>query len=138
MAENEIVLINKSKGKLTINFQGAFPQNKSAAKDGKIYLSDKEFDWVKSTYPHILEGKSQRLFKEGEEPSGSQGGASGSDDNAAFFAQHHSKVKSAIKEMSEEEAEAKLKYAQLNDVSEGTVKALEDRILELDQEKQGQ
>jgi hypothetical protein len=130
--EKEIVLINKSKGKFTINFQGAFPQNKWAVRDGKIHLSEKEYEWVKATYPHILKGDSQRLFKEGEEPAKAAGSASGEDENKAFFSQHHNKVKSAIKEMDEEEAQAKLNYAQLNDVSDGVVKALEDRILELD------
>lgn len=133
MAENkEIVLINKSKGRFTLNFQGAF-LNKFAPRDGKFYLTQKEFDFVKATYPHVLEGETQRLYPEGEEPTHTGSGASGEMENEAFFAQHHTKIKSAISKMEAAEAEAKLKYAQLNDVSDATIKALEDRILELDQ-----
>lgn len=132
MAEkNEIVLINKSQGRFTLNFQGAF-QNKTAVRDGKFYLTEKEYDYLKATYPHILEGDERRLYPEGEEPTYTGSGASGADENEAFFAQHHTKVKSAISKMELEEAEEKYKYAQLHEVSDAIIKALEDRILELD------
>lgn len=131
MADTEIVLVNKAKGRFTLNFQGAF-QNKTAVRDGKFYLTEKEFDYVKTNYPHILEGETQRLFKEGEEPTYTGAGTSTQDENAAFFAQHHTKVKSAISQMEAEEADAKYRYAQGHDVSAAIVKALEDRILELD------
>lgn len=132
MAENkEIVLINKSKGRFTINFQGAF-QNKSVVKGGKFYLTEKEFDFVKANYPHILEGESKRLFLEGEEVAPENE----LDDNEKFFAQHHTKVKSAISKMNEKEVEERYKYAQLKEVSESIVKALEERILELDKAKE--
>lgn len=127
--QKEIILINKSKGRLTLNFQGAF-QNKTAVKNGKFYLSEKEHEFIKANYPHILEGEEQRLYPEGEVTINAD------EDFTAFFSQHHTKVKSAISQMDVEEAEAKLNFAQLNEVSEGTIKALEDRILELD--KQGE
>lgn len=135
MAEQkEIVLINKGKGRFTINFQGAF-LNKSAVRGGKFYLNEKEYDFVKATYPHILEGETKRLFLEGEEAEKNIE-VNRDEDLKAFFAQHHTKVKSAIAQMDTEEAQVKLNYAQLNEVSEGTIKVLEDRILELD--KQGE
>jgi hypothetical protein len=131
--KNEIVLINKTKGRFTINFQGSFPQNKFAAKDGKFFLSQKEMDFVKATYPHILEGKEKCLYLEDELSSFIE--VSGAD-NETFFAKHHSKVKSAIAKMGEEEAQEKYEYAQLHDVSETIIKALEDHILELDKAKE--
>jgi len=124
--EKEIVLVNKARGRFTINFQGAF-QNKSAVHNGKFYLSQKEFDFVKSTYPHILEGDTQRLFPEGEEPKNFNGLEMS---NEEFFAQNTNKIKAAIKEMDESELDERYNYAQLNDASDAVIKALENRILE--------
>lgn len=132
MAENkEIVLVNKSKGKYTINFQGVF-QDKRTVKDGKFYLTEKEMDFVKAHYPHILEGETKRLYLESE----LEDAALNEESNEKFFAQKPAKIKAAIAKMEEEEAEAKLHYAQLKEVSETIVKALEDRILELDKVKE--
>lgn len=137
MAEKEIVLINGALGRMTLNFQGAFPNNKSAKKGGKFYLSEKEFEYVKANYSHLLEGETQRLFREGEEKIPGQG-AAGQDEMKAFFAQSANKVKAAFEEMSEEQLEHAYKYAQLHEdeLTEATYKKLENRILELDKQKQ--
>jgi len=131
MGEKEIVLVNKSKGRFTINFQGAFA-NKHAVKDGKFYLTEKEYDFVKSTYPQILEGKTKRLYLESElDESGKAESVEQTDKE--FFAQHHNTVKKAISQMDETELEQKYKYARLHDdeVSASIIKAIEDRMLEL-------
>lgn len=133
MAENqEIVLVNKSMGRFTINFQGVFPRNKFAKKDGKIYLTDKEFDYVKSTFPHVLEGEEKVLYLENELAALEQA----EEDIKKFFEQKPAKIKAAIAKMDEKEAESKLNYAQLNEVDDEIVKAIEDRILELDKVKE--
>lgn len=132
MDEKEIVLVNKSKGRFTINFQGAFV-NKHAVKDGKFYLTEKEYDFVKSTYPHILEGKTKRLYLESElDESGKAESIEQTDKE--FFAQHHNTVKKAISKMDKSELEKKYKYVKLHEdeVSPSIVKAIEDRMLELD------
>lgn len=126
--EGKIVLVNKGPSQLTINFMGAFLQNKMAPKNGKFYLTEKEYEWLELNFPHLLEGEEKRLYAEGEE----QNETTGDLDDEAFFKQHHTKIKKAISEMTEAEAEQKLEYANLNEVSESTIKALEDRILELD------
>ena len=127
MAEKEIVLINKSKGKFTINFLGAFPINKSAPKGGKLYLTEREFEWLQANSPHILDGESKRLYRKDELEVEAEVMS-----NEKFFSQHHAKIKSAIAEMNAEEAQMRYDYAQLHNVSKGVLKALEDRILELD------
>lgn len=127
--EKEIVLFNKSKGKFTINFQGAFPVNKVAPRDGKLYLTERELEWAKINFPHLFEGEQKRLYFENEltvEPEVME--------DEAFFKQNQKKVKAAIAKMDSEETEKRYRYAQVNEVSEAIVKALEDRILELDKE----
>lgn len=129
MAEKEIVLVNKSKGKFTVNFQGAFPVNKMAPKNGKIYVTEREYEWIQINYPHILEGEEKKLYLENEAPV-----ENNKLDDETFFKQHHNTVKSAIAKMDAAELEQRYRYAQLKEVSEGIVKAIEDRILELDKE----
>jgi hypothetical protein len=126
--KKEIVLINKGKSKLTVNFQGAFPVNKVAPKGGKMYLSEREYEWVQANYPHILEGKNQRLYLENEVPVEPE-----YMNDEDFFGQHHTKVKSAIASMETEEVEKRYRFAQLQEnFPKGILKAIEDRILELD------
>jgi hypothetical protein len=117
----EHVLINKGcKGKFTINFMGAFPQNKWAMPNGKIYLNDKEMDFVKATYPHVL-GK--QLVLEGQEPEVKK-----EDD---FFKLHHTQWKSQVAEMSIEEVESKLAEANEKGIEGKIVEALKVRQEEL-------
>ncbi|QJT70418.1 hypothetical protein [Microcystis phage MaeS] len=130
MADTEIVLINKSRGKFTINFQGAFPVNKVAAKDAKLYLTEREYEWAQSNIPHVLEGDNKRLYLESELEASPEQDDYLSDEE--FFKQHHTKVKAGIAKMELEEAESRYRYVQLNEVTEAVKKALEDRLLELD------
>lgn len=124
MAEKEIVLINKAGQLFAINFQGAFPLNKWANADGKIRLTEPEYEFVQTEYPHIL-GK--QLVLEGQEPEGYNENDSLSPE--AFFLLQHNKAKSVMKELSDEKLKELIDYADLNDIKKAIVKELEDQYL---------
>lgn len=128
--EKEIVLINKSKSKLTINFRKEFPMNKYALKGGKLYLTEREYEWLQMNHPNLLEGEGKRLFREDELTVEADVLS-----DEEFFKQSQKKIKSAIAEMGTEEVESRYRYAQLQEEFPKAIqKALEDRILELDKE----
>ena len=122
--EKEIVLVNKTNHLFTINFMKVFPTNKWALPDGKYYLTQKEYDFVKSNYGHIL-GK--KLVLEGEEAEGYNEIDELSPE--AFFVMHHTKQKAAIKEMSDDKLQDLLDYADLHDITKKIVKEIEDQYL---------
>ena len=131
MAEkNEVTYINGSQGKLTLNFQGAFPQNKSAVKGGKFNLTTQEEDWLKASYPNLFEGDEKRLYKEGENIPTE--GAMGQEELKAFFNQPANAVKKALRELDEKQLEEAYNYSLLHDdaMTDATRKELEKLYLE--------
>lgn len=130
MADKEIVYINGSKGRLMLNFQGAFPQNKSAIKGGKFRLTAQEEDWLKATYPNLFDGDEKRLYKEGETIPTE--GALGQGELKAFFDQPAAAVKKALREMNERQLEEAYNYSQLHEdaMTDATRKELEKLYLE--------
>jgi hypothetical protein len=114
-------LINKSVGRNAINFQGVFPVNKWAKPEGKVYLSEAEWEWVQNAIPHLL-GVS--WVEEGQEPKEVHPAKKKKTVDPEFFKLHHNTAKSQIEEMSLEDIDAYIEYADENNIVGGVVNAL--------------
>ena len=124
--DEKVVLINQVDGRFTINFLGAFPNNKFALKKGqKIYLSKEEFEFVQSNVPHLL---GNQVILEGEEPKEPKHDHL---DPEEFFKQHHATAKAQIKEMELKEVESLIDFANTNELDNAVVNALIKRSNEL-------
>jgi hypothetical protein len=130
MEGKEIVLINNTGGRNTVNFKGTFPQNKwTGKKGGKIYLTEREFEWLEINHPHalgkswIVEGSGQKV--EVEEKTDEER-------HAEFFKQHVNKAKSKIAKMeSLDEINELIEYASFNEIDNKAVDTLIERANEL-------
>ena len=124
--DEKIVLISQVNGRNTINFLGAFPVNKFALKRGqRIYLSEAEYEFVKSNVPHLLDSK---FILEGQQPKEPENDQLTPED---FFKLHHAKAKSQIKEMELEKVESLIDFANMNELDNAVVNALIKRSNEL-------
>lgn len=126
----EKILINNRIGKMTINFMGSFPNNKWVKNKGdKFYLNKREWEWVKSNIPDVLE--SGALIEEGKE-SELITDDDGEKKLKEFFAMHTNKAKAKIKKMdSIKEIDELIDYANDNELENKIVDALVERANEL-------
>lgn len=139
MAKEEVVLISNVDGRFTINFMGAFQNKWTKGKGGKLYLSEREFEFFKLNYPHLLENKTVSVLgQEKEESAKENDGEKDQDKNdqeidpKEFFEQHTNKIKSQVKEMdNKDQIDKLLEYADENDITTKAVDALMDRYNEL-------
>ena len=132
MDEVAKVLINKTPGRFTINFMGAFPNNKwTAKKNGKIYLTDREWEWVQTNIPHIIE--KGLLVVEGSKQEKEVNQNEQNEINPeAFFKQHHAKAKSQISKMTNlDDINKLIDYANDNELEGSVVDALVERANQL-------
>lgn len=119
-------LVNESKGRFTINFKGAFPNNKWAMPGGKIYLTKPEWDFLKVDSPHVID---EILVEEGKKPKKEK---KDKKDLASFFEQNTNTAKSKIRKMeSKEDVEELIRYANDNELNNKIVDALVKRSNEL-------
>ncbi|MGG1547149.1 hypothetical protein ABE347_06620 [Bacillus paralicheniformis] len=130
MAEIAKVLINKTPGRMTINFLGAFPQNKWTNKEnGKIYLTEKEWEWVQTNIPHVLE--KGFLIEEGS-VTNVKTDSDKAKEFESFFKQHVNKAKAQIAKMDDlDEINALIDYANDHEIDNKAVDALVERANEL-------
>lgn len=131
MEQKEITLINKSGCKQYINFAGVFPHNKWARANGKVYLTEKEWEWCEINIPASLE-KGLWVLEGAEDPK------KGADDidpeakKADFFKQHVNKAKAQVAKMEDlAEVNALIDYANDNEIDNKTVDALIERANKL-------
>jgi hypothetical protein len=127
------VLINQVDGRFTINFMGSFPNNKFALRKGqKIYLTEEEWDFVQSNYPHIV---GNQVIVEGNEQvedstqSPDQEGDEG--DQSQFFEQNTNTAKAQIRRMEAEDVSKLIDYANYEELNNKIVDALVERANEL-------
>lgn len=124
--EKEVVLIVNTKGPLYINFEGAFPVNKWANPKGKIYLTEREWDWVQVNVGHLLGNK---LLVEGQEPDEEQ---AETEVDASIFKLNTNKAKAKIRRMTDiDEINGLIDYANDNEIENKIVDALVQRYNEL-------
>lgn len=129
MAEKiEKVLINNDIGRFTINFLGNFP-NKWANPGGKIYLTEKEWDFVKVNLSHILE--KGFLSEEGSEKVKVKTKAKDETELAKFFDQNTNKAKAQVKKMELNDVNELIEYANDHEIDNALVTALMNRANEL-------
>lgn len=130
MEEIAKVLINKTLGRMTINFLGAFPQNKWTNKEnGKIYLTGKEWEWVQTNIPHVLE--KGFLIEEGS-VTNVKTNSDKAKEFESFFKQHVNKAKAQIAKMDDlDEINALIDYANDHEIDNKAVDALVERANEL-------
>ena len=116
MAKAHKTLVNKTKSRIAINFLGAFPNNKWANTDGKIYLSEEEWDWVQTNIPHWLEkGKLVEAGSENDKPVKST--SDEEKEMQEFFEKHTNSAKSVISKMTDvEQIDKLIEYGNDNDV----------------------
>lgn len=124
----EIILVNKVEGMFTINFRGDFPNKTARRKGQKIYLTEKEFDYVKNNYPEIL---GEKVVLEGEEVKEETSNV----DAESLFELHHAKAKKQISEMTDKkEIDDLIHYANMNELNNSVVDALVEKSNELEAE----
>lgn len=129
MDQKEIVLINKHYLTVTINFAGAFPQNKTAKPGGKFYLTEKEWEWMQYNLPNFM--KTGKVVLEGTE-SETKAPVNKDEEAEKFFSQHVNKAKSQASKMEDlEHINALIDYANDNEINTKAVDALIDRANEL-------
>ncbi|MEM5838869.1 hypothetical protein [Bacillus sp. LMB3902] len=130
MEEIAKVLINKTPGRMTINFLGVFPQNKWTNKEnGKIYLTGKEWEWVQTNIPHVLE--KGFLIEEGS-VTNVKTNSDKAKEFESFFKQHVNKAKAQIAKMDDlDEINALIDFANDHEIDNKAVDALVERANEL-------
>lgn len=132
MEQKEIVLINKHRLPLTINFQGIFPNNKRAVTNGKFYLTEKEWEWVQHNLSYLID--SGMVVLEGSEETEEKTETTSDQEKAhkEFFEQHVNKAKAKVSKMEDlEEINALIEYANDNEINNKAVDALIERANKL-------